>query len=87
MLFVFFVEQNKQITKKIDENLSNEQKDNLTNYTNKFIKKMGHNLDNFNYNIIIANIHEMHSYFYKEIKNNYSAKTLINNYKKIYYNY
>jgi leucyl-tRNA synthetase len=72
-----------EITKKIDENLSNEQKDNLTNYTNKFIKKMSHNLDNFNYNIIIANIHEMHSYFYKEIKNNYSAKTLINNYKKI----
>jgi leucyl-tRNA synthetase len=72
-----------EIKKRINENFSSEQKDNLTSYTNKFIKKISNNLDNFNYNIIIANIHEMHSYFYKEIKNSYSAKTLINNYEKI----
>ncbi len=57
--------------------------DKLIKYTNKFIKKMTYNLDNFSYNIIIANIHELHSFINGEIQNNYKKKTLIENYKKI----
>ena len=56
---------------------------NLIKFTNKFIKKITHNLNNFNYNIIIANIHEMYSFVNKEINQKYKKKTLIENYKKI----
>ena len=55
----------------------------LTSYTNKFIKKMTNNLENFHYNVIIANLHEMHSFLIKEINNRYQKKTILENYKKI----
>ena len=45
-------------------------------YTNKFIKKITDNLENFSYNKIIANLHEMYSFFNKEIKKNYRKKIL-----------
>ena len=37
----------------------------LTKYTNKFIKKITENLENFSYNKIIANLHEMYSFLNK----------------------
>jgi leucyl-tRNA synthetase len=55
----------------------------LTSYTNKFIKKMTNNLENFHYNVIIANLHEMHSFLIKEINKKYQKKILLENYKKI----
>ena len=57
--------------------------DKLIKYTNKFIKKITNNLDNFSYNIIIANIHELHKFINTEINNDYKKDTLIENYKKI----
>ena len=48
-----------------------------------FIKKITNNLDNFSYNIIIANIHELHKFINTEINNDYKKDTLIENYKKI----
>ena len=71
-----------EILKKINQNFKDDN-DQLTRYTNKFIKKVTDNLENFSYNIIIANIHEMHSFFSKEIKFKYSKETLVKNYKKI----
>ena len=71
------------IIKQIKKNYPNKIEDKLTQYTNKFIKNISHNLENFSYNIIIANMHEMYSFFNKEIKKEYSKTTLINNYKKI----
>ena len=44
---------------------------------------MTNNLNNFSYNIIIANLHEMYSFLFNEIKNDYSKETLLENYKKI----
>ena len=55
----------------------------LSKFTNKFIKKISSNLDNFSYNIIIANMHEMYSYLIKEIKKGYKQETITENYKKI----
>ena len=40
-------------------------------------------LNNFSYNIIIANLHEMYSFLLKEIENEYTADNLKENYKKI----
>ena len=56
---------------------------NLEKYTNKFIKQISENLENFSYNKIIANLHEMYSFFIKEIDNEYQKKTIIENYEKI----
>ena len=51
--------------------------------TNLFLKNITKNLEEFNYNKIIANLHEMYSFLIKEIEKPYSKITLIENYQKI----
>ena len=46
--------------------------DELIKFTNKFIKKISNNLENFSYNIIVANLHEMYSFLIKEISKGYT---------------
>ena len=41
------------------------------------------NLDNFSYNILIANLHEMQNFFSKELNTSYTQKTLKENFSKI----
>ena len=67
----------------IKKNHENDDTQNLTKFTNKFIKKMTENLNSFNYNIIIANMHEMYSFLIKDLNKKYKADTLKENYKKI----
>ena len=57
--------------------------DEFIKFTNKFIKKISNNLENFSYNIIVANLHEMYSFLIKEIDRGYKKLTIIDNYKKI----
>ena len=51
--------------------------------TNNFVDKVTNNLTKFTYNKIIANLHEMHFEISSILKNSYSSKTILNNYKKI----
>ena len=74
---------NLNLISEMNKNNQDDEDDKIEKYTNKFIKKMTHNLENFSYNIIIANIHEMHSFMSKQIKNKYTKQTLKENYKKI----
>jgi leucyl-tRNA synthetase len=67
----------------INKDHAEDESDSININTNKFIKKITENLENFSYNIIIANLHEMNSFFSKEINKKYTKKTLIQNYKKI----
>jgi len=65
---------------------SNNEKDyssNLEKITNIFIENVTNNLLNFSYNKIVANFHELYSSLTKELKNNYSRSSLIQNYSKI----
>ena len=55
----------------------------LEKITNLFISNVTKNLNNFSYNKIVANFHELYSSLIKELKNNYSNFTLIENYSKI----
>ena len=55
----------------------------LEKFTNQLIKKITDNLNNFSYNVIIANLHEAYSFLMKEVEKEYSKNTLINSYKKI----
>jgi leucyl-tRNA synthetase len=72
-----------KILKEIDKNNNNDTDQELTKFTNQFIKKISTNLENFHYNIIIANMHEMNSFLNKIIDKGYSNKTIVENYKKI----
>jgi len=67
----------------IKSNNKKDYSDNLEKITNIFIENVTNNLLNFSYNKIVANFHELHSSLTKELKNNYSRSSLIENYSKI----
>ena len=70
----------------LDESNKDHKKNNnnaIEKYTNKFLKDITHNLENFSYNKLIANLHEMYSFMYKQIQEPYTKITLIENYQKI----
>ena len=67
---------NQKIHDEVKKNYSTDSSQKITKFTNLFIKKITKNLNNFSYNIIIANLHEMHSFLSSEINNQY---------KKIHY--
>ena len=69
---------------KIESNVINiNESSDLEKFTNQIIKKITNNLENFSYNVIVANIYETYNYLNKEIEKNYSSKTLKTNYLKI----
>ena len=72
-----------KIISEMQKNHKKDDSDKLLKYTNKFIKKITQNLDNFSYNIIIANIHELHTFLNNEVNKEYTKQTLLENYKKI----
>ena len=74
---------NIKINDAIKKNHPRDTSENLTKYTHKFIKKITDNLNNFNYNVIIANLHEAYSFLNKEVSSVYKQDTLKENYKKI----
>ena len=55
----------------------------LENFTNQMISKITNNLENFSYNVIIANIYEIYNFLNKEIEKEIDAKKLKENYIKI----
>ena len=57
--------------------------DELKIFTNKLIKKTTSNLEDFNYNVIIANMHETYNFLSKYINNSIDGTDLSENYKKI----
>ena len=72
-----------KIITEIQKKHEKDNSDSFLKYTHKFIKKITYNLDNFSYNIIIANIHELYAFINKEIEQKYTKETLLDNYKKI----
>ena len=74
---------NLKILEKINKNYEKDDDDEIIKFTNKFIKKMTENLKNFSYNILIANLHEMHNFFSKKLDKNYTKNTLQINFEKI----
>ncbi len=74
----------KKIKLKINAKLKNIGKNNdLEKFTNQMIKRVTDNLENFNYNVIIANIHETYNFLIKEIEKNYDSLVIKENYLKI----
>ncbi len=74
---------NQKFANEISKNHKKDSSINLSKYTNQYLKKMTNNLSNFNYNVLIANLHEMYSFINKELENEYTSKTIFENYNKI----
>ena len=55
----------------------------IETFTNVMIDKITKNLENFHYNVIIANMHEIYNFFSKEINNASDIDKLMENYIKI----
>ena len=74
---------NEKILGEINKNHIKNYDDQITKYTNKYLKKVHDNLESFSYNKIIANLYEMYSFLNKEIEKVYTKNTLTVNYQKI----
>jgi leucyl-tRNA synthetase len=75
---------NSKILNRIKNNKEGiDQEDNLTKFTNQLIHKVTQNLEKFHYNVIVANLYEMHNFLSKEIEKPMKKSVLIENYKKI----
>jgi leucyl-tRNA synthetase len=72
-----------KIIQEIDANHPPNQSHDIEKITNKFIKEITHNIENFSYNKIIANLHETYSALNKIILNKIEKQKLVDNYKKI----
>ena len=66
---------------KNDENKIDDQEYEI--FTNQIIDKITKNLENFHYNVIIANMHEIYNYLNKIIQKINNKNRFIENYKKI----
>ena len=67
----------------IETNHPPSQNNDLEKITNKLIKEVTYNIENFSYNKIIANMHEAYSGLNKVISNKIEKVRLIENYKKV----
>ena len=74
---------NSKILDEIDKDHQVDPVDEISKYTNKFLKKVTNNLEEFNYNKIIANLHEVYSFLIKELNTNYRKIIILENYEKI----
>ncbi len=74
---------NLKIIEEIKKDNKQDTDDEIYKYTNKYLKKITDNLENFGYNKIIANLHELYSFLIKQINKSYKKNTLIENYQKI----
>ena len=72
-----------KILKIKNKELEIEENNNFEKFTNQIIDKLQKNLENFHYNVIIANIHEIYNFISKIIDKNIEINNLKKNYIKI----
>ncbi len=74
---------NEKIVDEINKDHNKDNDDEISKYTNKYLKKVHDNLESFSYNKIVANLYEMYSFLNKQIEKKYTKKTIFENYEKI----
>ena len=74
---------NIKILNEINKNHKLDCDNEIEKQTNFFLKNITKNLEEFSYNKIIANLHEIYSFFIKQIEKPYKKETLVENFKKI----
>tara|TARA_B110000444_G_C18726740_1_gene541263 strand:+ start:314 stop:988 length:675 start_codon:yes stop_codon:yes gene_type:complete len=68
---------------KKEEKQKNLPEEDFQSFTNEMINKITKNLDNFHYNVIIANFHEIYNFLSKLKINKINNSILLENYEKI----
>ena len=74
---------NQKILEEIKKENPNNSDDELEKITNKFIRDVTINIENFSYNKIVANFHQTYSLLNKVIAKKFDKEALIQNYTKI----
>ena len=74
---------NEKIIYEVNKNNSEDYDEEISKYTNRYLKKVHDNLESFSYNKIIANLYEMYSFLNKQIEKTYTKNTILKNYEKI----
>ena len=73
-----------KIKEKINlKNVSSNQLNNISKFTNQLIDKVTNNLEKFHYNGIVANLYETYNFMIKVTNQPLDQKDLLINYKKI----
>ena len=72
-----------KIKEKINSEISDVENTGLDKFVNQMIFKVTHNLENFNYNVIIANLYETYNFLVKKIEEEIDSKKLLKNYQNI----
>jgi len=72
-----------KIKEKINSEISDVENTGLDKFVNQMIFKVTHNLENFNYNVIIANLYETYNFLVKKIEDEIDSKKLLKNYQNI----
>ena len=72
-----------KIKDKINANFTKNEDLELDKFTNQMIVKITNNLENFNYNVIIANLYETYNFLVKKIEEEIDSKKLLKNYQNI----
>ncbi len=67
----------------LSQNIFKEENLELKKFTNQLISKITQNLENFSYNVIIANMHEAYNFLTKHVEKIKNTEDLLENYKKI----
>jgi len=73
----------KIMEKILHDNFNSNDNDDLKRFTNHLIKKVTENIENFRYNVIIANFYEMYNFLNKKINEDINVNDLIENYSKM----
>ena len=73
----------KKFSNKIDNNEKGKNDENIIKFSNNLIHKITNNIENFRYNVIIANFYEMYNFFNKELDKPISKEILIESYHSI----
>jgi len=73
-----------EISKQTEKNIDTKIDEEIDNFTNDIVKKITVNIENFHYNVIIANFHQIYNFFQKTIQEeDFSIELLKKNYLKI----
>ena len=72
-----------KIKEKINSKISDVENIGLDKFVNQMIFKVTNNLENFNYNVIIANLYETYNFLVKKIEEEIDSKKLLKNYQNI----
>ena len=67
------------LLKKEDKNQTKD----FDKFTNTLISKVSNNLENFSYNVLVANLHETYNYLIKNLDLIFDNKIILENYMKI----